>query len=88
MNSINYKNLPNYLGTSNFILNIVDLNNIITNSSGLNNNSALQLAVGNIQKIVDYNKKQINVNAISNYDTNPIQVLSPLNLSNVNLYQN
>jgi hypothetical protein len=38
--------------------------------------------------MVDYNKKQINVNFISNYDTNPIQILSPLNLSNVNLYQN
>jgi hypothetical protein len=88
MNSINYKNLPSYLGTSNFILNIVDLNNTITNSSGLNGNTALQLAVGNIQKIVDFNKKQINVNAISNYDTTPIQVLAPLNLSNVNLYQN
>ena len=88
MNSINYKNLPSYLGTSNFILNIVDLNNTITNSSGLNGTAALQLAVGNIQKMVDFNKKQINVNAISNYDTTPIQVLAPLNLSNVNLYQN
>jgi len=88
MNSINYKNLPSYLGTSNFILNIVDLNNTITNSSGLSATSALELAVGNIQKIVDFNKKQINVNAISNYDTTPIQVLAPLNLSNVNLYQN
>jgi len=88
MNSINYKGLPSYLGTSNFILNIVDLNNTITNSSGLSATSALELAVGNIQKIVDFNKKQINVNAISNYDTTPIQVLAPLNLSNVNLYQN
>jgi hypothetical protein len=88
MNSINYKNLPSYLGTSNFILNIVDLNNTITNSSGLNGTAALQLAVGNIQKMVDFNKKQINVNTISNYDTTPIQVLAPLNLSNVNLYQN
>jgi len=88
MNSINYKGLPSYLGTSNFILNIVDLNNTITNSSGLSATSALQLAVGNMQKMVDFNKKQINVNAISNYDTTPIQVLAPLNLSNVNLYQN
>ena len=34
------------------------------------------------------NNKQINVNIISNYDTTPIQVVAPLNLSNVNLYQN
>ena len=88
MNSINYLNLPNYMGSSNFVLNIVDLNNTITNSSGLSGTASLELAVTNIQKMVDFNKKQINVNAISNYDTDPIQILSPLNLSNVNLYQN
>jgi hypothetical protein len=88
MNSINYKNLPSYMGTSNFILNIVDLNNTITNSSGLSGTANLELAVANIQKMVDFNKKQINTNFISNYDTSPIQVLSPLNLSNVNLFQN
>jgi len=81
-------NLPRYLGTSNFVLNIVDLNNTISNASGLGGTAALELAVGNIQKMVDFNKKQINVNAISNYDQSPIQVLAPLNLSNVNLYQN
>jgi hypothetical protein len=88
MNSINYKNLPSYMGTSNFILNIVDLNNTITNSSGLSGTANLELAVANIQKMVDFNKKQINTNFISNYDTSPIQILSPLNLSNVNLFQN
>ena len=88
MNSINYLNLPNYMGSSNFVLNIVDLNNTITNSSGLSGTASLELAVTNIQKMVDFSKKQINVNAISNYDTDPIQILSPLNLSNVNLYQN
>ena len=87
-NSVNYKNLPTYMGTSNYILNIIDLNNVITNSSGLNATAELQVAVTNIQKMVDFNKKQINVNAISNYDKTPIQILSPLNLSNVNLYQN
>ena len=87
-NSVNYKNLPTYMGTSNYILNIIDLNNVITNSSGLSATAELQVAVTNIQKMVDFNKKQINVNAISNYDKTPIQILSPLNLSNVNLYQN
>ena len=88
MYSVNYKGLPNYLGTSNYIINLFDLNNTISNASGLSATSALEVAVGNIQKMVDFNKKQINVNAISNYDTTPIQVLAPLNLSNVNLYQN
>jgi hypothetical protein len=76
------------MGTSNFVLNIVDLNNTITNSSGLSGTANLEVAVANIQKMVDFNKKQINVNFISNYDTSPIQILSPLNLSNVNLFQN
>lgn len=88
MNSINLKYNPSYLGTSNFILNIVDLNNTITNSSGLSATSGLQNAVNQIQKMVDVNKKQINVNFISNYDTTPIQILSPMNLSNVSLFQN
>lgn len=76
------------MGTSNFILNIVDLNNVITNSSGLGTGAGLQTAVTNIQKMVDFKKKQINTNFISNYNSNPIQILSPLNLSNVGLYQN
>jgi len=88
MNNINLMGTSNYMGTSNFILNIVDLNNTITNSSGLNANSGLQTAVNQLQQMVDYKKKQINVNFISNYDTSPIQVLSPLNLSNVSLFQN
>jgi hypothetical protein len=88
MNSINYKNLPSYMGTSNYVLNIVDLNNTITNSSGLSGTANLEIAIANIQKMVDFDKKQINVNSISNYDASPIQILAPLNLSNVNLYQN
>jgi hypothetical protein len=76
------------MGTSNYILNIINLNNTISNASGLNDTAGLITAVSNIQKMVDFSKKQINVNAISNYDQSPIQVLAPLNLSNVNLYQN
>lgn len=88
MDSINLKGTPDTLQIKNFLLNIVDLNNTITNSSGLNATSGLQTAVSQLQQMVDYNKKQINVNFISNYDTSPIQVLSPLNLSNVSLFQN
>jgi hypothetical protein len=87
-NSINYKNLPSFMGTSNYILNIIDLNNTITNSSGLSLTSGLQTSVSELQKMIDFKKKQINVNFISNYDTSPIQILAPLNLSNVNLFQN
>jgi len=83
MNNIYYKNLPDYLGNSNYVISLQGTEGA-TNSSVL----SLQTAVQNIQKMVDFNKKQINVNIISNYDTSPIQILSPMNLSNVNLYQN
>lgn len=38
--------------------------------------------------MVDYENKQINVNAISNFSVTPIQVYADLNLSNVNLSYN
>ena len=87
MNSVNYMNNPSYLGLSNFLINITELTGN-TNASGLSATASLQTAVTNIQKMVDFTNKQINVNIISNYDTIPIQVVAPLNLSNVNLYQN
>ena len=87
MNNIYYRNLPDYLGNSNYVISLQGSEGS-SNASGLSATAALQTAVGNIQKMVDFNKKQINVNFISNYDTNPIQILSPMNLSNVNLYQN
>ena len=88
MNSISYMNLPSYLGNSNFLVNINELTGINSSASGLSATAGLQVAISNIQKMVDFTNKQINVNFISNYDTSPIQVLAPLNLSNVNLYQN
>ena len=81
-------NLPSYLGNSNFLVNINELTGINSSASGLSATAGLQVAISNIQKMVDFTNKQINVNFISNYDTSPIQVLAPLNLSNVNLYQN
>ena len=88
MNSISYMNLPSYLGNSNFLVNINEITGTNSSASGLSATSGLQVAISNIQKMVDFTNKQINVNFISNYDTSPIQVLAPLNLSNVNLYQN
>jgi hypothetical protein len=38
--------------------------------------------------MVRYDIKQINTNSISNFDTSPIQVYSPLNLSNVGITSN
>jgi len=84
----NYKNMPPELWNRNFRvdLNNTDLANV--NSSGLTPISGLQTAIANMQQMVDFNKKQINTNFISNYDRDPIQVLSPINLCNVGLFQN
>lgn len=70
------------------VLNIVELQNVVTSASGLTPVSYLSNQVANIQQMVDYERKQINVNAISNFNTSPIQVYSGLNLCNVSLLYN
>ena len=87
MNNIFYKNLADYLGNSNYVISIQGVDGS-SNASGLGTVTGLGKAVADIQKMVDFNNKQINVNIISNYDTSPIQIVAPLNLSNVNLFQN
>jgi len=67
----------------NFVLNIIELQNVITGSSGVNPVTYLSNQLLNIQQMVNFDSKQINVNAISNFNTSPIQVFSPLNLCNV-----
>ena len=70
------------------MLNIVELQNVVTSASGLTPVSYLSNQVANIQQMVDYERKQINVNAISNFNTSPIQVYSALNLCNVSFSYN
>jgi hypothetical protein len=70
------------------VLNIVELQNVVTSASGLTPVSYLSNQVANIQQMVDYDRKQINVNAISNFNTSPIQVYSGLNLCNVSFSYN
>ena len=72
----------------NFVLNIVELQNVVTSSSGVNPVTYLSNQVANLQQIVNYDLKQINVNAISNYNTSPIQVYSDMNFSNATLTTN
>jgi hypothetical protein len=70
------------------VLNIVELQNVITSASGVSPIGYLSNQVTNIQQIVRYDIKQINVNSISNFDTSPIQVYSDLNLCNVGITSN
>jgi hypothetical protein len=71
-----------------YIVNLINLQNTIENITGLTPIDVLSNAVTNIQQMVNFDLKQINVNAISNFDTSPIQVLADLNLSNASLYSN
>lgn len=76
------------LNASNYILNIVELQNVVTAASGLSPIDILSNSVANIQEMVNYDLKRINVNSISNYNTTPIQVYADLNLCNSALYSN
>lgn len=71
-----------------FVLNIIELQNVVTSSSGVSPIAYLSNQVANLQQMVNYDLKQINVNAISNYNLSPIQIYSPLNLSNAALTAN
>ena len=67
-------------GGSNFVLNIVELQNTVTSASGLTPISVLQTAVGQIQEMVIFGEKRIAVNTISRYNEIPIQVVDPINI--------
>ena len=81
-------NRPPGLMASNYILNIVELQNTITSAGGTSPFNTLSNQVAQIQEMVNYGQKQINANVISAFDQPAIQVISPLNLSNVTLTAN
>jgi hypothetical protein len=67
------------------VLNIVELQNVQTSATGISPAGYLSNQLVNIQEMVNYDQKRINVNLISNFDTTPIQFISPVNFSNVDL---
>jgi hypothetical protein len=71
-----------------YVLNLIGLQNTQSNSSGVNTTIALSNALCNLEQMVDFGTKTIYANNLSNFDTTPLQVLTDLNLSNTNLYQN
>lgn len=73
---------------SNYVLNIVELQNVITSASGLTPLSILSNTVGQIQQMVDYDNKRINVNTIAAFNTTPISLVNDMNLCNAMLYSN
>jgi hypothetical protein len=66
-----------------FVLNIVELQNVVTSASGLGNTADLQTSVAQLQEMVNYNNKSIAVNTISKFNQTPIQVTDPINFSTV-----
>lgn len=73
------------LAASNYILNIVELQNTITSASGASPFNVLSNQVAEIRQMVDFGQKQVNANVLSAFDGGAIQVISPLNLSNTTL---
>ncbi len=72
--------------TSQFVVNIIPLQNIQTNTSGLDATTELSNAVANIQQMVNFDQKRVYTDYLSAYTTNgTIQVLSPMNMSDVPL---
>ena len=71
-----------------YVINLIGLQNVQSNTSGVNTTVALTNAMCNLQQMVDFDTKTIYANNLSNYDASPLQILTDLNLSNTNLYQN
>lgn len=68
-------------GASNFLLNIVELQNVQTSASGLSPVATLSNTVSQLQEMLIYNEKRLAVNTISKYSQSPIQVLDSMNFA-------
>jgi hypothetical protein len=70
--------------TSPFIVNILPLANVLSNTSGTNQVSQLATAVAGLQSMVNFEQKRVNADILSAYTTGgSINVVSPINLSNL-----
>ncbi len=73
---------------SNYLVNIVELQNVITSATGLSPIQQVQLEVNQLQSMVNFDQKRIFTNIISKFDTSPIQITDDINLSNSFIFQN
>lgn len=75
--------------TSPFLVNILPLANINSNTGGTNQVTQLATAVAAMQTMVDFEQKRVNVDTLSAYTQGgSINVISPMNLCNVSLTTN
>ena len=73
---------------SNYLVNIIELQNVITSATGLSPLEQVQNEVAALQTMVNVEQKRIFTNIISKFDTSPIQITDDINLSNALLFQN
>jgi len=74
--------------TSQFVVNIIPLQNVQTNVSGVDRISALASDVAAIKNMVNTDTNRIFTNTLTSYTTGGISVTSPLNLCNVGITSN
>jgi len=75
--------------TSKFLVNIIPLQNVQTNVSGTDDTTVLSNSVIAIQQMVNTDTNTIRTNFLQSFTSNTsINVLSPLNLSNVGITSN
>jgi hypothetical protein len=73
---------------SNYLVNIIELQNTVTSATGLSPIQQVQLEVNQLQSMVNFDQKRIFTNIISKFDTTPIQITDDINLSNSFIFQN
>lgn len=87
-NSANPTNVQGNMVASNYLVNIVELQNTVTSATGLSPIQQVQLEVNQLQSMVNFDQKRIFTNIISKFDQTPIQITDDINLSNAFLFQN
>lgn len=69
------------LTASNYILNIVELQNTVNSITGLSPVGSLSNTVAQLAQMVRFDTKTIATNVLSNFNTSTIQVVAPLSFS-------
>ena len=73
---------------SRFVANIVPLQNVQSNTSGLDATAALSNSIADMQKMVNYSQRTIYADYLNSLTSGSIGVLAPLALSNVGITSN
>jgi hypothetical protein len=83
-----FPNIQGNMYASNYILNIVEIQNTVNSASGLTPIEQVQAEVNLLNQMVNYEQKRIFTNVISRFDQTPIQITDDINLCNATIFQN